>query len=190
MISCMATHDPRPARVIWTYSDYRGLPDDGNRYEIIDGDLHVTPAPTTTHQTVSKRIQLALMLQVEEPGQGIVFNAPIDVIFSETQAVQPDLLVVRSERRAIISERGIEGAPDLVVEILSPSTETRDRTQKSKLYASHGVAEYWLVDCSAHAVEVLALAPEGYVRHRRYGPGERVESEVFEVGIELDAVFA
>jgi Uma2 family endonuclease len=186
----MATHDPPPARVIWTYSDYRGLPDDGNRYEIIDGDLHVTPAPTTTHQTVSKRIQLALMLQVEEPGQGIVFNAPIDVIFSEMQAVQPDLLVVRSERRAIISERGIEGAPDLVVEILSPSTETRDRTQKSKLYASHGVAEYWLVDCSAHAVEVLALAPEGYVRHRRYGPGERVESEVFEVGIELDAVFA
>lgn len=180
----------QPARVTWTYADYRNMPEDGNRYEIIDGDLLVTPAPTTLHQTVSKRIQFALMQQVEQTGLGVVFDAPVDVIFSETHTVQPDLLVVRTSRRAIVSPRGIEGAPDLIVEILSPGTELVDRTTKLKLYAAKGVAEYWIVDAAAHAIEVHALGPVGYELRGRFGPGERVSSGLFTLDLPVDPIFA
>jgi Uma2 family endonuclease len=186
----MVTRDVKPARVTWTYADYRGLPDDGNRYEILDGELLVTPAPTITHQKVSKRIQLVLMLQIEQKGLGVVFDAPVDVIFSETWTVQPDLLVVRAERSAIVTERGIEGAPDLVVEIISPKTAITDRQQKQKLYASQGVAEYWLVDPAAHSIEVLELGEEGYTLRGRFGPGDRLESGLFALDLPLDPVFA
>jgi Uma2 family endonuclease len=179
-----------PAEVIWTYDDYVLLPDDGNRYEVIDGELHVTPAPTTTHQSVSKRIQFELMLQIEHRGHGIVFDAPVDVILARTRTVQPDLVVVRTARRAIVSERGIEGAPDLVVEILSPGTEQTDRIVKRKLYASVGVPEYWLVDPSSHAVEVLVLGKRGYRRHALDGPGESARSTTFDLTIDIDLLFA
>jgi len=186
----MVTRDARPARVTWTYADYRGLSDDGNRYEIIDGELLVTPAPTTTHQKISKRIHFALMAQLEQRGLGVVYYAPIDVIFSETQTVQPDLLVVRAGREGIITERGVEGAPDLIIEILSPRTASTDRTQKQKLYASRGVAEYWLVDPDAHSVEVLTLGDEGYTLRGRFGPGELVSSGLFELDLPIDPIFA
>jgi Uma2 family endonuclease len=170
-----------PAEVIWTYDDYVLLPEDGNRYEVIDGDLHVTPAPTTTHQSVSKRILFELMLQIEQRGHGVVFDAPTDVILSPTQTVQPDLLVVRAPRRGIVTERGIEGAPDLIVEILSPRTAQTDRVIKRKLYASVGVPEYWLVDPSSHTAEVLVLGRRGYRRHALHGPGETVRSTTFDL---------
>ena len=186
----MATDSLRRAAVTWTYSDLRLFPDDRNRYEIIDGELVVTPSPTTTHQKVSKRIQLALMLQVEGTGAGVVFDAPVDVILADTRVVQPDLLVVAAARRGIITERGIEGAPALVVEILSPSTLRTDRELKRKLYAAAGVAEYWLVDPVGHAVEVLVLDQAEYRLHGRFGPGERVSSTLFPLDLEVDPIFA
>ncbi|MEE8410546.1 MAG: Uma2 family endonuclease [Myxococcota bacterium] len=186
----MTLPQTKPAKIVWTYDDYRLIPDDGFRYEVIDGDLIVTPAPSTLHQAISKRLQMALMLQIEQPGHGVVFNAPIDVIFTSTRTVQPDLLVVATPRRNIVTQRGIEGPPDLIVEIGSPTTESRDRGVKLKLYATEGVREYWIVDPEAHVVEVLALGETGYVTHARHGPGQRVASLIFNLSIEVDPLFA
>lgn len=182
--------EPKRARVTWTYADYRLMPDDGNRHEIIDGELFVTPAPTTIHQAISKRLQFHLMLQLEETGRGIVFNAPVDVLFSTTRTVQPDLLVLHPTRRNIVTKRAIEGAPDLIIEILSPGTAERDQTLKRKLYASEGVREYWLVDPDQHTVEVMTLQEEDYDLHGRFGPGDTVTSVTFALTIPVDPIFA
>lgn len=182
--------EPRRARVTWTYSDLHLMPEDGNRYEIIDGELLVTPSPTTTHQTISKRIGFQLMVQIEQEGLGIVFYAPLDVVFGDTRVVQPDLLVLRPERRSFVTRRAVECAPELIIEILSPATEQRDRTAKRKLYASEGVLEYWLVDPQQHTVEVLILQDEGYARHDLFGPGQTVGSVTFEVSFPIDPIFA
>ncbi|MCC6750839.1 MAG: Uma2 family endonuclease [Deltaproteobacteria bacterium] len=186
----MLPEDLPRARVTWTYDDLRTFPDDRNRYEIIDGALLVTPAPTITHQTLSKRIQFALMQQVEHRGLGLVFAAPVDVIFSATSVVEPDLVVVRTARRPIVTQRGIAGSPDLIIEILSPGTASTDRGRKLKLYADRGVAEYWIVDPDDSAIEVLVLGPEGYVLHGRFGPGDRVTSTLFQLDLPLDPLFA
>jgi Uma2 family endonuclease len=179
----------QPARVTWTYREYCLLPDDGRRYEVLEGELHVNPAPTTTHQSVSKRLQFELMVHLEKTGKGVVFNAPVDVIFSDTSVAQPDLLVVKTARRNIVSERGIEGAPDLVIEILSPRSERADRELKSKLYATYGVPEYWIVDPRASRVEVYALGATGYQQSAVYGPGSVASSAVFEFSVAVDSVF-
>jgi Uma2 family endonuclease len=178
------------AKVTWTYHDLELMPNDRNRYEVVGGALIVTPSPTTTHQKVSKRIGYEFMLQIEHPGAGIVFYAPLDVIFDQTNTVEPDLLVVRTERKNIISERGIEGAPDLVVEILSPSTARNDRELKKKLYADRGVREYWIVDPAARSIEVLALGGAGYDAAGTYGPGATATSGLFSVSVTIDALFA
>ncbi len=178
------------AHVVWTYDDYRQLPDDGKRYEIIDGELFVSPSPTTTHQKVSKRLQFALMTQVENKGLGVVFDAPVDVIFGATCVVVPDLLVMDSTRKNRISERGIEGAPDLIVEILSPSTAKIDQGTKLKLYASEGVQEYWIVDAAACTIEVFGLRADGYHLDRTFGPGDTVVSSIFSIAIPTDDLFA
>jgi Uma2 family endonuclease len=179
----------QPAHVTWTYADYCLLPDDGLRYEVLEGELHVNPAPTTIHQTVSKRLLFELMLQLEKTGKGIVFDAPVDVIFSTLSVAQPDLLVVRTARRNIISERGIEGAPDLLIEILSPRTQRSDRETKFKLYASKGVAEYWIVDARARRIEVFALGPTGYGEAASFGPGGLACSGIFEFSVAVDGLF-
>jgi Uma2 family endonuclease len=165
------------------------LPDDGRRYEILEGELHVNPAPTTIHQTISKRLQLELMLQLERTGKGVLFNAPVDVIFSDATVAQPDLLVMAPARRNLISERGIEGPPDLIVEILSPRTERTDREIKFRLYASAGVREYWIVDARARRVEVFSLEPTGYGEPTSYRPGTQARSAIFEFAVSVDALF-
>lgn len=133
------------------YSDYAGIPPDRNRYEILEGDLHVTPAPSPLHQRVSKRLQRRLEAYFEAQGLGEVFDAPIDVILTLHDVVQPDLVVVTDP--AQISRRGIEGSPTLLVEVLSPSTRDQDRTVKARRYAALGVAHYWLVDPEARRLE-------------------------------------
>ncbi len=134
------------------------MPDDGNRYEAIDGVLYVTPGPTTRHQRVSMNLTIALNRILVEPGHGILFYAPLGVEFVETEeGVQPDLFFIRSEREHIIHDDTIQGGPDLVIEILSPSTARRDRTIKLDFYRRLGVAEYWVVDADAEVVEVWRL---------------------------------
>ena len=173
-----------------TYQDYCHLPEDHNRYEILEGDLAVTPSPATVHQTISKRIQLAFMLQIEARNRGTVFNAPVDVIFNDNNVAQPDLLVLSPQNRNRISQRGIEGAPDLIVEILSPSTADRDRNTKLKLYAKHGVREYWIVDPKEHTISIHTLI-EGRVHQvQHFGRNDKVTSLLFELNMEIDPIFA
>ncbi len=137
------------------YEDYARLPDDGKRYEVMDGELYVTPSPSPLHQRLSKRLQRQLEDYFEARGLGEVFNAPLDVILGRHDIVEPDLLVVGDP--AQISTRGIEGAPRLVIEVLSPSTRSRDRGLKMRRYAERGVAHYWIVDPEARTIECLRL---------------------------------
>ena len=147
--------------VKFTYEDYKHTPED-KRYELIDGDLIMVPAPRTAHQITSREIEFLLMTFVKENDLGDVFDAPYDVVLSDTDVVQPDILFVSNERSNIITEDNIRGAPDLVIEILSPSTAQRDRTLKRTLYALHGVREYWLADTDAKNVLVLTLEDGDY----------------------------
>lgn len=181
----------KPVRVPYTYEHYRLLPDDGRRYEVIGGDLFVSPSPTSMHQTVSRRLQYRLMTSLEETGRALVFNAPTDLILAETTIVVPDLMIVRTERKHIVTKRGVEGAPDLVVEILSPNNRANDVVLKRMTYARAGIAEYWLVDPDTGYVEVLRLGEADYELAMRYDRGSTLESPAFpEVAIDLVPVFA
>lgn len=160
-----------------TYEDYTRLPDDGKRYEIIEGELYVAPAPTPEHQRDVGRLHLLLQPEAQKVGAE-VFLSPIDVILGEDKVVQPDLLVLTADQRQLVSERGIDGAPALVVEVLSPSTSARDRGVKRKMYADAGVREYWLVSREAGTIEILALREGRYEVHRRAGYDEPVASTV------------
>jgi Uma2 family endonuclease len=142
----------------WTYEEFARLPDDGNRYEVIAGELHVTPAPGSIHQQVSVRLTLAFGNFCQEQGAGVVFAAPYDLILGDGDYVEPDLIFVRRDRvDAVIKEHGAVGPPDLVIEILSDSTARRDRGIKRQRYAAHGVPEYWIVDTDKKHVEVHRL---------------------------------
>lgn len=154
------------ARVVLNYADYAALPNDGRRYEIHDGELSVTPSPGTRHQRIVGRLFVAIHAHVEERRIGEVFVAPYDVILSDTSIVQPDIVYVAPGRAGALTERGIEGAPTLVVETLSPSTVQVDRHTKLQLYARHGVPYYWIVDPDARSVEAYVLRA-GWVRAGR-----------------------
>src|SRR5688500_11271223 len=119
---------PTPGR--WTYEEFARLPDDGNRYEVIAGELYVSPSPRPSHQLILTPLIMRLHPFVEQFGLGRVYIGPIDVLFAEGDYLEPDLVFVRRDRLGIVSDRGLEGPPDLVVEILSPSTAKRDRTIK------------------------------------------------------------
>ena len=151
-----------PTRALLTYSDYAALPDDGRRYELHWGELSVTPAPGIRHQRVILPLGSRLYEHVRARGLGEVLVAPTDCILSNVTVVQPDILFVATDRKAIISERGIEGAPTLVVEVLSPSTARLDRDRKMKLYAEHGVPYYWIVDPETRSVEAYTLTGTAY----------------------------
>ncbi len=173
-----------------TWEDVLRMPEDGNRYEFIGGRLYMTPAPVTRHQRVLRRLLSALVRILMDSGRGEVFSAPLLVELPGTEdRVQPDLLFVSNERRAIIGEKQILGAPDNVIEILSPSTAHRDRGIKLDLYARHGVRQYWIVDPVEDVVDVWHFADEaGYERFSgefpvRLGP-ERLGL------VDLDEVFS
>jgi Uma2 family endonuclease len=142
------------------YDDLAHVPDDGQRYELLDGELHVTPSPSPAHQRVSKRLQRQLEDYFEGRGLGEVFAAPLDVILSFHDVVEPDLIVVTDPGQ--ISRRAIEGPPALAVEILSPTSESRDRGVKALRYASLGVAHYWIVDIEAKTVECFQADEASY----------------------------
>jgi len=152
---------PTPIRL--GYADYLVLPDDGRRYEIIDGELAASPVPRPFHQTVSRRIQFVLYAR-ELAGDGQVFDAPIDLLLTPHDILQPDLLFLDADQAGLVTERGIEGAPALVIEILSPSTRRRDVLVKSGVYARCGVPEYWIVDPDVDRLEVFELDGGSYTR--------------------------
>jgi Uma2 family endonuclease len=151
-------------KIVLTYEDYVLLPNDRNRYEILDGELTVTPAPSTKHQTASGNLFVLLTHYIKDRDLGQLFHAPIDLILESTSVLQPDLLFVSKARRSIITEKAIEGVPDLVIEILSPGTSRIDRVTKAQIYARHGVPAYWIVDPDQEAIENYLLETDGYRR--------------------------
>ena len=150
------------ARVILTYDDYAALPDDGHRYELYEGELVTMPSPRPRHQVVIGNLHTLMADHVRGHGLGQVYLSPIDVILSRITVLQPDLVYVERARLGIVTERAIEGAPTLVVEVLSPSTNARDRGVKQALYARYGVPFYWIVDPDARTMQALRLSGESY----------------------------
>ena len=151
-----------PTHLKFTYEDYLGFPDDGNRHEIIDGEHYVTPAPLTKHQRISANLLGALHRYCSQTKAGLVLAAPTDVVFSKTDVVQPDLLFIANDRRHIVTRENIQGAPDLIIEILSDTTKGRDERTKRTLYERFQVKEYWIVDPELETVKVFRLRDGRY----------------------------
>ena len=174
----------------FTYEDYRTAPPD-RRYELVDGDLVVVPAPNLEHQAVQVRLGERLARFVRENRLGTLFFAPCDVVLSDTDVVQPDLLFVSAARAHLLSGgENVRGAPDLVVEILSPATAERDRGYKRALYAKHGVAEYWLVDPSAETVWIHRLRGRSLALAQTLGRERTLRSPLLPgFAVALDDVF-
>jgi Uma2 family endonuclease len=151
-----------PIDIRLNYEDYCLLPNDGKRYEIIDGELFVTPSLLRRHQLVLANLLYYLTDFVKKHNSGAVYPAPFDVVFSQYDVVEPDILYISKARASVITEKNVQGAPDLVVEVLSESTAKIDRTTKLKLYARYGVAEYWVIDPVTYSAEIYRLVPGGY----------------------------
>lgn len=177
-----------PAQGEWTYEDYRRLPDDGWRYEVIRGKLCMAPAPRPKHQKTVGRLHLAFSRFVDDRSLGEVYLSPIDVnLPGLASPVQPDLLFIRGERLSIVTDDSIQGPPDLIVEVLSPSNWFADRRDKFEIYAQAGVTEYWIVDTDERTIEVFSLRGQTYDLVDKRGPGEKIRSRLlngFEVAID------
>ena len=169
---------PKPKTKL-TYEDYAKTPDD-ERWELIDGELFRMPSPNIAHQITSGNLFLRVAPFVQERDLGEVFNAPTDVVLSDTDTVEPDLLFISRERMGIIAVLNVQGAPDLVAEIHSPSTAQRDLTVKRELYARHGVKEYWPINPDARTVTVLLLRDGEFVEVNVYREGDTVTSPTLE----------
>lgn len=178
------------ASIPFRYEDYKSLPEsETRRYELLEGELVRTPSPDTYHQGILRNLLRLVDAFVRSHELGTVYLAPLDVVLGE-DVVQPDLLFISPQRAGIIQPQEIRGAPDLIVEILSPSTAERDRTYKRTLYARHGVREYWLVDPDTKTIEVLSLGKAGYRTARRYEGAQPVASPLLAgLSIEPDQVF-
>ena len=156
------------SRVKLTYEDLLKLPDDGLRHELIDGEHYVTPSPNIRHQAIAGNLHWIIRGFVEQNPGGRVFFAPLDILFSMFDVVEPDLLYVSAERLAVLADKNVQGAPDLVIEILSPSTRRTDETIKRRLYERFGVAEYWIVDPELETLKVYRRVDDSFRRAGDY----------------------
>ncbi|MBI4675210.1 MAG: Uma2 family endonuclease [Chloroflexi bacterium] len=161
-----------------TYQDYLTFPDDGKHYEIIDGDLFMSPSPNTAHQDISGNLFELLRGYVRRHRLGRVFDAPYDVVLSEYDVVEPDLVFVSVAKAHIVTELNIQGTPDLLVEILSPSTRAHDRVRKFRRYARFGVPEYWMIDPDAETIEIFTLVEGKFELLHKCGKRGHVKSIV------------
>lgn len=176
----------------FTYRDYKSLPESENRrYELIDGELTMVPAPAPYHQRVSGNLEYILREFVQNYNLGFVYHAPCDVVLSGKDVVQPDIFFISKGRSQIITKQDIKGAPDLIIEITSPFTAERDRTYKRTLYARSGVKEYWIVDVDKKEVEIMALGKRGFETLDTYKKGEeKVKSPLLQgLMIKLEEIF-
>ena len=144
-----------------TYDDFVHFPDDGNRHELIDGVHHVAPSPDVRHQVIVVRLVVEIATYLKQHPVGRVFVAPLDVVLSNHDVVEPDVLFVATDQTEMLTEKNVQGPPALVVEVLSPSTRKRDAQAKRRLFERAGVREYWLVDPELDTVQVLRLSLEG-----------------------------
>ena len=159
-------HEMKPASsgVKLTYDDFLLFPDDGKRHELIDGEHYVTPTPILRHQAILGRLYLHIATYLKREPRGRLFFAPLDVILTRFDVVEPDLLYVSRDRCADILKDWVRGAPDLVVEVGSPSTRKRDETIKRTLYEREGVVEYWVVDPEIDVVRVYRRSGDRFER--------------------------
>ena len=187
-LSCFdMTHVPQKT-VPFTYREYALLPDDGRRHELIEGEFCVTPAPSPLHQQVSGRLYLELAAQLKR--SAMVLYAPLDVILNNTTVAQPDIVVLRKGRRNLVSKRGIEGPPDLVVEILSPGNRAQDEVLKRAVYARFGIPEYWIVDPEQGFITVFRAEQGAYSLSSRFDRSTTLTSSEFpELKIALAPIF-
>ena len=169
---------PAPRQGTWTWEDLQALPGDGARREIIGGELFEMTGPTPEHADAVRNLLFLLAPFFRALGMTF-FTAPLDVFFPGASPIQPDLFAMRRDGPWSRSERGIEGAPEFVIEALSPSTRGRDRLTKRALYQQAGVREYWLVDVEARSLEVLVLDGETLVAFSRAAGDEPVRSRMF-----------
>lgn len=173
----------------YTYEDYVNVPDD-NRYELIEGELLMTPSPTTKHQRVIRKLEFMLETFVRQNNVGEIFFAPYDVYFDEGNVIQPDILFISRDRLNIIGEKNIQGAPCLTIEIISESSAYRDMVQKKKLYAKFGVKEYWIVIPEEESIEMYSLENEIYQLYTVYRKNDVLESATIKgLKIELKEIF-
>lgn len=168
----------------YTYGDYARLPE-GAPYQLIDGFLIKHPSPTPYHQRLSSRLQHALWEYVLERHCGEVLNAPLDVYLAEDQTFQPDIIFISNERQGIVGKKKIEGAPDLVMEILSPSTARYDVHEKKRAYEESGVREYWIIDPERRRVEIFLQSHGKFIRHTDV-IGEGIAGSFILTGFEVD----
>ncbi len=169
---------PGPQQGEWTYDDYLKLPQDGRRYEILNGVLLLMPSPRDSHQNAVFEIASYLRTYVKLPGLGKVRIAPLDVKLGPKNVFQPDVLVVLNEHLERLTEDGVMGAPDLTVEVLSPSTALEDRVDKHREYALAGVREYWIVNPERRSVEVFILAGREYRSRGVFSGKDTLPSQV------------
>jgi Uma2 family endonuclease len=169
----------RPGKIVLTYDDYCALPNDLNRYEILDGELSVTPVPATKHQIASGNLHRILSNYVLATRIGRLLLSPIDLILATTTVVQPDLIFIGSDRSHVVTQRGVEGAPTLVVEILSPTTHATDRQTKAQLYAKYAVPHYWLIDPDQQTLQAYTLTGTQYSLITQVQGGDLFTSALF-----------
>jgi Uma2 family endonuclease len=157
----------KPADAKLTYDDFLLFPDDGKRHELIDGEHYVTPSPNVRHQQISMELTFAIRSWLEEHPVGRLFAAPLDIVFTQFDVVEPDILYLSHERAAeVLTAQHLRGAPELLVEIGSRGTRKRDETIKRRLYERSGVSEYWFVDPELDVVRVYRRDGEGFARPR------------------------
>lgn len=176
----------------FSYEDYINLPEsETKRYELLEGELVMVPSPNVNHQTVSINLEFIILQFVKQNKLGAVFHAPMDVVLSLDNVVQPDILFISNEQSNIITEKNINGTPDLVIEILSPSTSGRDVTVKHTLYSRYGVKEYWIVDPVGKNIEVHALQKQGLKLLKKYESADLLESPMLKgITIPLSEIFS
>ncbi len=160
----------------YTYEDYLKLPDDRNRYEIINGELVMTPAPKIAHVEAISNLMRELTSFVKENKLGKVYTASCDVLLGEENVVQPDILFIAKANKKVITEDNVKGAPDLIIEVLSPTTAYYDLIEKKELYEKFGVKEYWIVDPKKQWVEIYVLEDKKYKLHQRVEKSGEIRS--------------
>lgn len=174
-----------------TIEHYKLLPENGPRYQLIEGDLYMAPAPNRYHQDIASNLEFILRGYIEQHPIGKVYHAPFDVYLDEHNVFQPDIIVVLNERLSILTDAGAEGAPDFVVEILSPKTARFDREQKRRFYAKAGVRELWIIAPETRTTEVYLLAQDAASPAATYGERDTFASALFpDLAFKAEKIFA
>lgn len=180
-----------PKELQFTYSDYKEFPEDGKRYEILEGRLLMVPSPFINHQRVSGRLFWHINKYVKENGLGEIFHPPCDVILSEINVVQPDIIFISKENAQIITEENIKGTPDLLIEILSKTSKKNDEIIKKKIYANNQVNEYWIVDPVGSSVKVYVEPKKGYKLLKEFFEVDTISTPTFpELNLSLQFIFS